>query len=88
MSATDRVIYCSQCRHSLYVKNAATGNKNMLRCSRCKELGRDRYLPTDCTYADNCKCFDPERISEKIFRSANAYRIQMCRLRKDDNLPE
>ena len=50
--------YCSQCKNSQY--DWAVGKK-MLLCSCHEVAGVNKYLHTNCTHANVCKSFVPER---------------------------
>lgn len=77
MKKRQKTIYCSQCKHSKYVNNPKTEGKNMLECNICKQAGVPKYLTTDCTYADNCSHFDPERLEAKQFKEYDAFKRQI-----------
>ena len=86
MAETNRVIYCSQCKNSLYVNNERyTGGKNMLKCSRCKEAKVNKYIPTNSTYASSCIYFDPERKKDAL-KSNTAINTQMYLARKQPKI--
>ena len=50
--------FCSSCRHSKYV--VANGIRKLY-CPQREAFGMRPYIPTDCTDAEECLDFDPER---------------------------
>lgn len=56
--------YCSSCKHSKYVQY--TGCGKALKCELDEALGICHTLPTDCTQAEVCLEFDPERAENAL----------------------
>ena len=78
--------YCSQCNRSRYVKNSPD-YPTELRCDRHEELGIRAYLPTDCTLAEMCPCFDPERWQDALTtRIQYDHLRKRCGIKKDDEM--
>ena len=61
--------YCSTCRHSKYVQ---VNNIRKLLCQQRQAFGQKPYLSTDCTAAEDCLDYDPERLSA-AFTTRPAY---------------
>ena len=77
MSATNRVIYCSQYRHSLYVVDyKQSAKKNMLKCALYRQALVPALLPTDCTRASTCPLFEPECKDNVLFKNTHAFNQQ------------
>ena len=56
--------YCSSCRHSKYVRYS--GCATVLKCDLDEALGINHTLPTDCTQAEVCLEYDPERAENAL----------------------
>ena len=54
--------HCSECKHSKYTD--VTGSR-MLRCEKYFTLDEPEFLTTNCTYATDCECFEPETAEMK-----------------------
>ena len=79
----NKIIYCSQCKHSKYVKHKIqTNNKNMLHCERYEDRGLGYYMPTDAQYAQYCPFLEPEKFSQKLLKNDAALRYQISEMDK------
>ena len=67
--------YCSSCRHSKYVIRDGTLR---LQCECCQVVEAPRFLTTNCTYALDCKLFNPERKEDVKLRSKAEW-ISVCK---------
>ena len=55
--------YCSTCRHSKYV---LANNIRRLLCRQREAFGQNPYIDTDCTDAEVCLDYDPERLQAAL----------------------
>ena len=68
--------YCSSCRHSKYVLDEKKIKR--LFCAQRKAFGQRALLDTDCTDAEVCLEYDPERMRDALTSRKN-YREAMSR---------
>ena len=70
--------YCSSCRHSKYMlKN---GIKKLL-CRQRVAFGQKPYIDTDCTDAEECLDFDPERMKDNLNSRINyLHAMKECKI--------
>ena len=57
-------VYCSSCKHSKYEQDGA--GRRFLHCYQREALGMKTRIPTDCTDAEECLDYMPERRSDAI----------------------
>ena len=68
--------YCSSCKHSKYVQ--ANGIRKLL-CKQREAFGQRPYVETDCTDAEECLDYDPERWRENLTtRSGYSHIMKKC----------
>ena len=74
----DSHLYCSQCKFSKYV---TIRDQKKLFCQQREAFGQTPYLPTDCTNAETCLEFQPERWRENLTtRSDYISKMKKCKI--------
>ena len=56
--------YCSSCKHSKYEQDGA--GRRFLHCYQREALGMKTRIPTDCTDAEECLDYAPERRKDAL----------------------
>ena len=75
-------LFCSSCRHSKYV---VENGMRKLYCPQREAFGLRPYIATDCTDAEECLDFDPERWRESLTtRSAYLQAMSKCEIPLDE----
>ena len=68
--------YCSTCRHSKYV---LANNIRRLLCRQREAFGQNPYIDTNCTDAEECLDYDPERWRDSLSsRHQYSQRMRDC----------
>ena len=71
-------LYCSQCKFSAYV---TIHDQKRLFCQQRKAFGQTPYLPTDCTNAESCLEFRPERWRDNLTtRKDYVSKMKKCKI--------
>ena len=74
------VMYCSSCRYSKYALDGL--GRLFLRCEQRVAFGLKGRLPTDCTDAEECLDYVPERM-----RDALSTRHKYSQMMRDCGIP-
>ena len=77
MERQEKRTYCSSCKHSKYVQDGF--GRQYLRCYQREAFGQRSRIPKDCTDAEECLDYDPERWRDSL-TSRSGYKTAMSKM--------
>ena len=77
METKEKRVYCSSCKHSKYEQDGF--GRQYLRCYQREAFGQRSRIPKDCTDAEECLDYDPERWRDSLSsRHQYSQRMRDC----------